>query len=64
MKNIHKPKYRSIPDRDAEIDRLIARANHIAETYPDSATRRKILSRYEQEMRAVSDAMIGGARDA
>lgn len=59
MKNIHKPKYRSIQDRDAELDRLIARANYICEHYPDSSIRRTILARYEQEMDELSKKMLG-----
>ena len=59
MKNIHKPKFKPAPDRDAELDRIIARANYICDHYPDSATRRKILARYEQEMDEAGKKMLG-----
>lgn len=59
MKNIHKPKFKPAPDRDAELDRLIARANYICEHYPDSSIRRTILARYEQEMDELSKKMLG-----
>ena len=58
MKNIHKLKFKPAPDRDAELDRLIARANYICEHYPDSSIRRTILARYEQEMEEISRSMI------
>ena len=58
MKNVHKPKFKSTPDRDAELDRLIARANYINDHYPDSSIRRTILARYEQEMDELSKKML------
>ena len=58
MKNIHKPKFKSPPDRDAELDRLIARVNYICDHYPDSSIRRTILARYEQEMDELSKKML------
>lgn len=58
MKNIHKLKFKPTPDRDAELDRLIARANYICEHYPDSSIRRTILARYEQETEEISRSMI------
>ena len=59
MKNIHKPKFKPAPDRDAELDRIIARANYICDHYPDSAIRRTILARYEQEMDEAGKKMLG-----
>lgn len=59
MKNIHKLKFKAAPDRDAELDRLIARANYICEHYPDSSIRRTILARYEQEMDEAGKKMLG-----
>ena len=59
MKNIHKPKFKSNPNRDAELDRLIARANYICAHYPDSSIRRTILARDEQDMDELSKKMLG-----
>ena len=59
MKNIHKLKFKPTPDRDAELDRLIARDNYICEHYPDSSIRRTILARYEQEMEEISKKILG-----
>lgn len=45
------PRYKSVPPIRADRDRLIRRMNEITARYPDSLTRRRILARYEDELR-------------